>query len=328
MNSETNGQVNGQVSGHVEWYKKYRPSTLKGIIGQEEEVKSLKDMVLTNRIPHSIMITGPSGVGKTTIARILAKKLKCTGMDFDTIACANVQKPIETIRDIRLKMNSQPMESPCRVFLLDEIQSMVRSRPAQQALLEMLEDTPPHVYFILATTNPEKLIVAIRTRCITISLKPLSENYLMEILKRVAIKEKVTASEEELSKIAYSAFGSARWAINEFQRIAPLAPGEERLKAIRTLTEENTGGKLCNALLNNRTKWAEIASILKEATESAEELRRGVLDYAGKILLTSKEKTKRDWAATIITRFECNFNDGDKPQLYNACYDMLGRIGK
>ena len=137
----------------TELYRKYRPTSFKQVVGQEEAIRTLTELGKRKAIPHAILFTGPSGVGKTTLARILQRKLKCVGNDFVEMNAAN-DRGVGIIRSIQNKVGLAPMLGSCRIWLMDEAHQLTSD--AQSAFLKLLEDTPSHVYFMLATTDPQK----------------------------------------------------------------------------------------------------------------------------------------------------------------------------
>ena len=141
----------------------YRPESFDEVIGNEDTIERLK-AVLGNEIrrPHSYLLHGPAGCGKTTLGRIIAKEVGCKGMDFVELDSADF-RGIQSVRGIRRQTAYAPMESECRVWLLDEAHALTND--AQTALLKALEEPPSHVYFILCTTMPEKLLPTLRSRC-------------------------------------------------------------------------------------------------------------------------------------------------------------------
>ena len=157
-------------------YHKYRPDNLEDFIGGREAISTLKTMLSdTEKCPHVFLFQGPTGCGKTTLARIIASELKCTGDDLKEIDTADF-RGIDTARDIRKKLQFKPMESPCRIWIIDECHKMTPD--AQNALLKTLEECPDHVYFILCTTEPQKLIKTIVGRCSVFSVNVLSSEPL------------------------------------------------------------------------------------------------------------------------------------------------------
>ena len=159
-----------------ELYKKHRPKNLKRVFGQSVAIGTLKPLIEAKQVPHSLLLTGPSGCGKTTLARILVKELKCAKADFMEVNCADF-RGIDTVRDIRTRMMQAPIGGDCRVWLIDEAHMLTSA--AQTAFLKMLEDTPDHIYFFLATTHPQKLLKTIKTRCTEIKLKEMTAKYLI-----------------------------------------------------------------------------------------------------------------------------------------------------
>ena len=193
-----------------ELYRRYRPTSFKQLIGQDDVVKSLVDLGKRNAIPHCILLTGPSGCGKTTTARILRKKLKCGDADYCEVNAAE-SRGIDMVRGIQQRMMLAPIAGDCRVWCIDESHKI--SSDGMSAMLKMLEDTPSHVYFLLATTNPEKLLPTIKTRATEIKLKLLSPEGIEHLIKRTAKSEGVQLSEDVVISIQTHAEGSARKAL-------------------------------------------------------------------------------------------------------------------
>ena len=146
----------------TELYKRFRPKSLDAVVGNGGTVAALQKFLKKGNLPHTILFKGPSGCGKTTLARILAKELGCGVLDLREYNSADF-RGIDTIRDISRIMTNAPAAGNCRVFILDEAHQL--SKDAQNAALKILEDTPKHVYFFICTTDPQKLIATIRSRC-------------------------------------------------------------------------------------------------------------------------------------------------------------------
>lgn len=309
-----------QENGAVEWYRKYRPSTWKEMIGQEEVVKTLQAKVKAKQVPRAIFLSGPSGTGKTTIARRLKAALGCNDLDFDEVNCPALESPIQKARDIEQKVGLAPIGS-CRIWYLDEVQSLTRARYAQEALLKTLEDIPSWVYFILASTDPNKVITAIRTRCTMFNLAPLGQENLITLARSVLEKERVEMSDDVLEKLAEVANGSARKMLVDMQRVASLPSDGERLEAIRSSDSECQAIQICRLLINDRTSWKEVAALLKEVTDEPESIRRMMLEYSVKVLLGGGKAAQR--ANKIIQRFESAFYDGGRASLASACWDIV-----
>jgi len=187
---------------------KYRPQTFDELIGNETTIESLKSILQREKGEiRSFLFTGPSGCGKTTIARIMANELKCSDRDLQEYNSSNT-RGIDTIREIANNCRYSPLNGKVKIYLLDEIHKATND--AQNALLKLLEDTPNHVRFILCTTDPEKLLKTIKTRCSTFVVSSLQRAKIMKLLKWVCEEEKCDISQKVIQKIAECADGSPR----------------------------------------------------------------------------------------------------------------------
>ena len=296
----------------------YRPKTLKEVEGNRSTVEALQAILSREKdLPHAFLFLGPSGCGKTTLGRIVANELGCAPADMREVDVADF-RGIDTIRDIRQQARLKPMAGPVRVWLLDEVQKMTGD--AQSALLKILEDTPPHVFFILCTTNPEKLLKTIISRCMAFSVGPLSERQTTRLLQRIVKAEGVEGFPEEAYKQLHAASqGHPRRAVVELDRIIDLDP-KSILKAIeQTSKDEALGIDLCRALLK-REPWGKVAAVLRGLQDQEEEsLRRMVLGYMNAVLL----KEDNQQAAQVIECFKGHFFDCGKAGLTQAAYDAV-----
>lgn len=302
-----------------ELFKRYRPKKLKSLIGQEAAIASLSKLVEAKKIPHAILLSGPSGSGKTTIARILKTELNCGDHDFQEMNCADF-RGIEDVRDIRRQMGFRPISGDSRIWLMDEIHRTTTD--AQNSLLKMLEDTPDHVYFILATTDPQKLLKTILTRCTEIKLKALTNAALLTLIGRVAEKESIAISDDVANEIAEAAEGSGRKALVILEQIAQLGTDEEKLAGIKISSAAKTQAiELARELFAFKPSWAKAAAILKELNEEPESIRYLVLGYARSVLLGGGALSER--AFKVIEIFGNNFYDSKSAGLAAACWEVL-----
>ncbi|MBW2309229.1 MAG: AAA family ATPase [Deltaproteobacteria bacterium] len=300
----------------TELYKKYRPRKLSQIMGQPQAVAALEVMVQENRVPHTLLLSGPSGTGKTTIARILRKYLGCSKVDFTEVNCSDLTG-IDTVRDIRRRVGQAPLNGTSRIWLIDEAHKITDA--AQNAMLKLLEDTPDHVWFILATTNPDKLLRTVRSRCTEISLNSLNSAALEAIIHRVATKENVTLSKAVMEKLIQTADGNGRKALVILDQIRGL-PEQDQLDAIVPDKAQTQAIEIFLAIIR-REKWSKVAAILREVEDEPERIRRLILACARTSLLKGGRNANQ--AFLVIEIFGDNFFYSGAAGLAAACYDAV-----
>jgi DNA polymerase III gamma/tau subunit len=301
----------------TELYKRYRPKKLSEVIGQPEAVEMISTFLKDNKVPQAILFHGPSGTGKTTLARIIAKELKCSKLDFHELNIADLRS-IDEVRSIRSRLTISPMNSPCRIWYLDEIGSMMG--PAQKALLKILEDTPTGVYFILATTEPEKLIVPIRNRCTKIGLKSVTNDGIEHLLLTIAEKEEVLLTDVVASKIVEHSQGSPRQALVLLNSVIGIKDEQKQLDTIESTVEHKTAIRIAQMLLNTKTQWKDLAAVLRDVDDDPEQLRRMVLGYASAVALNGGRLQRCN---LIIQVFKESFWNSGKPGLVGACLECF-----
>lgn len=300
-----------------ELYRKYRPKKFEDVIGQEDAVKTLTKKFEKHTVPHAILFHGPFGTGKTTLARIVAKELKCSNVDFVEKNTADY-RGIDDVREIRAVMNQAPMDGDVKIWLLDEIHKATND--GQNAMLKLLEDPPDHVYFFLATTDPEKLLQGIKQRCLSIKLNPIKNPALLKILQNICKKESIKIDEEVLEKIVEYSGGSARDAIQILDKVYLLDDTKEQLTSITKASVRTASIEIARKLINTKTKWRDIAPILKELeNEDPETIRWMILGY-GKSVLLNKENTR---AYRMIQAFRDNFYDCKGAGIVASCWEVI-----
>lgn len=208
--------------------RKYRPQTFADVIGQEHVTQTLRHAIEQNRIAHAYLFCGPRGTGKTTIARIFAKALNCTGgpkADFDENdpKCKEISEGrsidvleidgasnngVEQVRELRETCKYAPASSKFKIYIIDEVHML--STAAFNALLKTLEEPPEHVKFMFATTDPEKVLPTILSRCQRFDLRRIPASLIVQQLSKIAKQEKVEISPEALFAIARGADGGMR----------------------------------------------------------------------------------------------------------------------
>ena len=198
-------------------YRKYRPEKLTQLVGQEEAVSLITQQIKKDNLGHAYLFSGPRGVGKTSLARIIATQLGCDPIfDIVEIDAASNNK-VDDIRDMNESVNfiaSSPGQK--RVYILDEVHML--SNAASNAFLKTLEEPPEHIIFILATTEPERVLETVKSRTTHIVFKKISEEDIVNTLQEIGKKEKMALDLDVLNTIATFSDGSLRDGINLFEQ--------------------------------------------------------------------------------------------------------------
>lgn len=302
-----------------ELFKRHRPKKLVDVWGNQEAKSTLQKFINKKSIPHAILLHGSTGTGKTTIARILTRALKCDKTDLREINCAD-KRGIELIRGIinRKGYGSLKGREFPRVYILDECGEITPQ--GQKSLLKLVEDTPSHIYFILATTDPQQLIAPLKNRCTIIALRPLTDKEMEGLIHKVLQAEGRALSEEVIERVVQSSEGSARRALVIVNQIIDLESDEEQLDAVERSDSKRKGIEIAQALLYKRPKWSQMAELLKSVDEEPETIRQMILTYMNSVMLKSGGKNVSR-ANLIIATFEDRYFH--KSGLTSRCYEIL-----
>ena len=270
----------------MELYRKYRPDNLDDIVGNETTIKSLRKELENGS--HVFLMTGPAGCGKTTIARIMAKEVGAGELSIHEINSAE-NRGIETAREVQEQMRYNPGDGDALVWIFDECHQWLA--PVQNAFLKAFEDTPEHVYFFLCTTDPQKLIAPLKTRCSIINVSPLTDDEMRYLLKRTARAEGIKLNGEVYDKIIELAQGGSRKALKLLAKVLYLDTDEERFSVLKSenVSESKETIELCRALLKKGSTFSSIAEIVKSLDISdPEKIRQAVMGYMNAVLLNGK----------------------------------------
>jgi len=284
---------------HIALYREFRPQRFSDVVGQEHITRTLRNALVQGRLHHAYLLSGPRGTGKTTVARILAKAVNClnpcdgepcnecepcrritSGQTMDVIEIdAASNRGIDEIRDLRDKVKYAPVDLKYKVYIIDEVHML--SEPAFNALLKTLEEPPPHVLFILATTEKQKLPITILSRCQAFDYHRLSTEEIVARLREVCSAQGMKASSEALAAIARQADGGMRDALSLLDQVMAYAAdgeitlemtlavlGSAPLDQFLRLDRQLAGGDVGGALL-----W------LDEMVRMGKDLRQLVRDY-------------------------------------------------
>ena len=231
---------------HITLYRKYRPKDFSEIAGESDIVKTLKNSLDNDRISHAYLFSGPRGVGKTTSARLIAKGVNCLKNGISSSPCnecencreidngsfidlieidAASNRGIDEIRELKDKINYQPSKGRKKIYIIDEVHMLTKE--AFNALLKTLEEPPEHVIFILATTEPDKILPTIISRCQRYDFKSLTYTEVKDKLSEICRGENVEIDEGSLGLIYESSGGSMRDAISILERVIITYLGEK-----------------------------------------------------------------------------------------------------
>ena len=241
-------------------YRSYRPEVFEEVLGQEHVIRILQNQVAADQVSHAYLFCGTRGTGKTTIARLLAKAVNCTGegarpcgrcancrsimegsfMDLIEIDAAS-NNGVDNIRELRESVNYPPVVGRKKVYIMDEVHML--SPSAYNALLKTLEEPPENVMFILCTTEPEKLPATILSRCVRMDFRRVSEQALRSRLAEICSDRGISVDESGLGLIAQAADGSVRDGLSILEQCISGRSGqisrEDVLDAIGTVGEED-----------------------------------------------------------------------------------------
>ena len=245
-------------------YRKYRSKTLDEIIGQKHITDILSRAIAQGRVSHAYLLTGPRGVGKTSVARILAHEInglvydeKNTNLDIIEIDAAS-NNGVEDVRDLREKVQIAPVSASKKIYIIDEVHML--SKAAFNALLKTLEEPPEHVVFILATTNIEKLPATIVSRTQRFSFRPINIDDAVKHLANIAKQENMKVTDDALKLIAVRSDGSFRDSISLLDQLSSLVETKETITAELI---ENTLGMAPTEVIDKLIDAVENHEIIK-----------------------------------------------------------------
>ncbi len=280
-------------------YRKYRPQGFDEVVGQEAVVRTLQNAVEHGQVRQAYLFAGPRGTGKTSMARILAKALNCAGTPGPSpspdktcpvcLAIANgtsldvvemdaaSQRGIDDIREIRERVVLQPVEGRYKIYILDEAHQLTDA--AWQALLKLIEEPPPHLVFVFCTTELQKVLATVRSRCQTFVFQRPRLQEVVTLLRRVAEGEGIQAQDSALSLIARSARGSFRDAVSTLDQLAAATNNSIDAQSVLQLVgavEEESLLRLCDMVVDRDTAGALL--FVEELAERGQDLGRVVTD--------------------------------------------------
>src|SRR6478672_5193186 len=269
--------------------RKWRPKTFSELVGQEHVVTALTNALTRGRLHHAYLLTGTRGVGKTTIARLLAKSLNCITNGVTATPCgtcaacteidagrfvdlleldAASNTGIDNMREILDNARYAPTVGRYKVYLIDEVHML--SKAAFNSMLKTLEEPPEHVKFVLATTDPQKIPVTVLSRCLQFNLKALPAAQIGARLADILRAEDIVFDDAALALIAHSARGSMRDALSVLDQAIAYGAGEVREAVVRTMlgaVDAEYAYRIADALLagDGKALLAEAAALTERS---------------------------------------------------------------
>lgn len=278
---------------------KYRPSNFENVVGQEHVTKTLKNSILDKKIPSAILFCGPRGVGKTSCARIFAREINDFNSTddlsfniFELDAASN--NKVEDIRDLIDKVRIPPQSGKYKVYIIDEVHML--SKNAENAFLKTLEEPPPYIVFILATTEKNKILPTILSRCQIYDFNRISENEIFENLKQICNKEEVTFEDEALNIIAKKSDGSLRDSLTILDRVVSFTNKKISLKetsAILNVLDDETYIEIVDNTINGfLVKVITIFNELSDKGFDEKEFMIGLANHFRNLLIVKSSSSE------------------------------------
>ena len=278
-------------------YRKYRPQTFAEVVGQEAVVRTLSNAIEQDKVRQAYLFAGPRGTGKTSLARILAKSINCAhgptitpdgtchscvaiaaGTSLDVIEMdAASQRGIDDIREIRDRAALQPVEGRMKVYILDEAHQLTDA--AWNALLKLIEEPPPHLLFIFCTTELQKVLPTVRSRCQAFVFERPRLPDLVRKLRRIADGEGIEVPDAALHLLARSGRGAYRDAESTLDQLASATGGTVAVQDVLQLlgtVEDEVLFRLCDLVVDSDT--AGVLTFLEELSERGQDLGQLVND--------------------------------------------------
>lgn len=294
---------------HTTLYRKYRPNTFDEVVGQDRTVKLIKAALANNAVGHAYLFYGGRGTGKTSLARIFARELGVQPEDLYEIDAAS-HTGVDNIRELNESTTALPFRSPYKVYIIDEVHML--SKSAFNALLKTIEEPPRHVIFMLATTEIEKVIDTIVSRCQVMTLDQPTIDTLRTLIEHVAKAEGLTLSPTAMTTIALLGDGSFRDTLGVLQKVMTASAdkklSDEEVEAITGAPQTATLQALLDAIGAGDIE-AALSGIqtAAESQVSAQVLVAQLLHYGRALLLLRFAPKQRDHIVADIgedmTRF-------------------------
>jgi DNA polymerase-3 subunit gamma/tau len=322
-------------------YRRWRPQTLTEVVGQEHVTQTLLNALQSSRVAHAYLFCGPRGTGKTSTGRILAKAVNCLtegkgepcntclmcqaitegrAMDVIEIDAAS-NTGVDNIRELRERANYSPAEARHKVYIIDEVHML--STSAANALLKTLEEPPPHVIFVLATTEVHKVLPTILSRCQHFDFRRISQKDTVSRLAHICESEKISIEPEALKLIARSATGSLRDAENTLEQLITYYGTKISLPQVQTtlgITGDQRAREMVRHIITNDIPGG-ITTINSVSSDGVDlrQFNRELIAHLRSLLLVKTGSTEAlDLTSEDISEFEALATNASLTQILKA----------